>query len=103
MDGAPQAPDRCQPDEVHTIGITGPHPRGKLYAQARLTAAARSGQRKQAATFEEPPRLCQLEVPAHETRQRPGQAARTAVEDPAGEDPALACPIKAFDIGRSPR
>ena len=76
-------PDRRQPDEIHAIGIIGRHLRGQCNAQARLAAAARSGQREQAAAFEEPPRLRQLPLPADETRQRPGQAARTAVEAPA--------------------
>ena len=76
-------PDRRQPDEIYAIGIIGRHLRGELNAQARLAAAARSGQREQAAAFEEPPRLSQLPLPADETRQRPGQAPRTAVQDPA--------------------
>ena len=80
----PGIPDRRQPDEVHPIGIIARHARGELDAQPRLAAAARPGQRQQAAPFQEQPRVRQLPLPADETRQRPGQPARTAVENPPG-------------------
>ena len=75
--------DRRQPDEIDPIRIFACQPRGEFDAKTRLAAATGAGQREQAAGLQQAPCLCQLPLPADETRQRPGHAAGTVGQDPA--------------------
>jgi hypothetical protein len=71
-------PHRGQRHEVHPVGKVPRRPARQLDRQPRLATAARPGQRQQARAVQQAARLRQLALPAHETRRRSWQHARSS-------------------------